>query len=144
MKKECTSAQVAIALVQQQSMLPIPVLSMVSRVLENTQRVKLTETQTAEMHKTLQQTEISGGRYPEMFHPCLDLQRKSEICDSTGIYQGLYHFLDRICKVKSIDCTYFYCVPSLQRVHVELKQIVLNMGHLRQEVHCSMKAINQY
>ena len=35
MKKECTSAQVAIALVQQQSVLPIPVLSKVSRVLEN-------------------------------------------------------------------------------------------------------------
>ena len=73
MKKECTSAQVAIAWVQQQGGLPIPGSSKVSRVLENTERIKLTETETAEMHKALQQTEVFGDRYPEMFYPYLDL-----------------------------------------------------------------------
>lgn len=72
-KKGCTPAQVAIAWVLQQGVLPIPGSSKVSRVLENTTIVELTETETAELQQAIDNVKISGDRYPELFQTYLDL-----------------------------------------------------------------------
>ncbi|KAF7537285.1 hypothetical protein G7054_g3832 [Neopestalotiopsis clavispora] len=71
-KKSCTSAQVAIAWVQQQGVLPIPGSSKVSRVLENTTSVELSEVEAAELQQALDATKIEGDRYPEVFHEYLN------------------------------------------------------------------------
>lgn len=66
-KKGTTSAQVAIAWVQQQGVLPIPGSTKVPRVLENTKSVKLTKEETEELEEALSKATVSGSRYPEMF-----------------------------------------------------------------------------
>ncbi|KAI4631136.1 hypothetical protein J4E83_002665 [Alternaria metachromatica] len=71
-KKGVTSAQVAIAWVQQQGVLPIPGSTKVERVQENTKYVELTEAETAELHEALSKAHVSGHRYPEMFQAHLD------------------------------------------------------------------------
>ena len=71
-KKGCTSAQVAIAWVRHQGVLPIPGSSKVSRVLENTTCVELTEAELAEIQTALDKIPVSGDRYPEVFKPYLD------------------------------------------------------------------------
>ncbi|ORY71426.1 NADP-dependent oxidoreductase domain-containing protein [Pseudomassariella vexata] len=71
-KKGCTSAQVAIAWVQQQGVIAIPGSSKVSRVVENTTPVKLTEAETAELQQAIDKVKISGHRYPEPFHAYLN------------------------------------------------------------------------
>ncbi|KAM0816452.1 putative NADP-dependent oxidoreductase domain-containing protein [Seiridium cardinale] len=71
-KKGCTSAQVAIAWVQQQGVIAIPGSSKVSRVVENTTPVKLTETETEELQQAIDSVKISGHRYPEHFHAYLN------------------------------------------------------------------------
>jgi pyridoxine 4-dehydrogenase len=71
-KKGTTSAQVAIAWVQQQGVLPIPGSTKVERVLENTKHVELTQAETEELEKALSKATVSGHRYPEMFQAHLD------------------------------------------------------------------------
>ncbi|KAH8745042.1 NADP-dependent oxidoreductase domain-containing protein [Hyaloscypha finlandica] len=70
-KKGDTSAQVAIAWVQQQGVLPIPGTK-VPRVLENTKSVELTEAESAELKNALSKAAVSGARYPEMFQAHLN------------------------------------------------------------------------
>ncbi|TVY75803.1 Pyridoxal reductase [Lachnellula suecica] len=71
-KKGVTSAQVAIAWVQQQGVLPIPGSTKVERVLENAKRVQLTEAEAAELENALGKATVSGARYPEMFQAHLN------------------------------------------------------------------------
>jgi pyridoxine 4-dehydrogenase len=71
-KKGATSAQVAIAWVQQQGVLPIPGSTKVARVLENTMGVELTHAESAELEMALSKATVSGARYPEMFQAHLD------------------------------------------------------------------------
>jgi pyridoxine 4-dehydrogenase len=71
-KKGVTSAQVAIAWVQQQGVLPIPGSTKVERVLENTKYVELTQAETEELEKALSKATVSGHRYPEIFRAHLD------------------------------------------------------------------------
>ena len=71
-KKGNTSAQVAIAWVQQQGVLPIPGSTKVPRVLENTKSVELTEAESAELENALSKAMVSGARYPEMFQAHLN------------------------------------------------------------------------
>lgn len=71
-KKGATSAQVAIAWVQQQGVLPIPGSTKVPRVLENTKSVQLTEAESEELQNALSKATVSGARYPEMFQAHLD------------------------------------------------------------------------
>ena len=71
-KKGTTSAQVAIAWVQQQGVLPIPGSTKVERVMENTKYVELTQAETQELEKALSKATVSGHRYPEIFRAHLD------------------------------------------------------------------------
>ncbi|CAN9377012.1 unnamed protein product [Alternaria alternata] len=71
-KKGSTSAQVAIAWVQQQGVLPIPGSTKVERVMENTKYVELTQAETQELEKALSKASVSGHRYPEIFRAHLD------------------------------------------------------------------------
>ncbi|CAN9364558.1 unnamed protein product [Alternaria sp. RS040] len=71
-KKGSTSAQVAIAWVQQQGVLPIPGSTKVERVMENTKYVELTQAETQELEKALSKATVSGHRYPEIFRAHLD------------------------------------------------------------------------
>ena len=71
-KKGTTSAQVAIAWVQQQGVLPIPGSTKVPRVLENTTYVELTQGESRELEDALSKATVSGHRYPEMFQAHLD------------------------------------------------------------------------
>ncbi|KAF2850049.1 Aldo/keto reductase [Plenodomus tracheiphilus IPT5] len=71
-KKGTTSAQVAIAWVQQQGVLPIPGSTKVERVLENTKYVELTQAETEELERAITKASVSGHRYPELFHAHLD------------------------------------------------------------------------
>lgn len=71
-KKGTTSAQVAIAWVQQQGVLPIPGSTKVQRVLENTKRIELTKEESSELDEALSKATVSGARYPEMFQAHLD------------------------------------------------------------------------
>lgn len=71
-KKGVTSAQVAIAWVQQQGVLPIPGSSKVPRVLENTKSVSLEEGESKELEYALSKAAILGARYPELFQPHLN------------------------------------------------------------------------
>lgn len=71
-KKGTTSAQVAIAWVQQQGVLPIPGSTKVERVLENTKIVQLTEAESADLESALSKATVSGDRYPEMFQEHLN------------------------------------------------------------------------
>ncbi|KAF2653559.1 Aldo/keto reductase [Lophiostoma macrostomum CBS 122681] len=71
-KKDTTSAQVAIAWVQRQGVLPIPGSTKASRVLENTTRVELTDNEYGELESALSKATVSGHRYPEMFQSHLD------------------------------------------------------------------------
>ena len=66
-KKGTTSAQVAIAWVQQQGVLPIPGSTKVPRVLENTKGVQLTTAESEELDNALSKAAVSGARYPELF-----------------------------------------------------------------------------
>lgn len=71
-KKGTTSAQVAIAWVQQQGVLPIPGSTKVPRVIENTTSIELTQSESDELEAALKNATISGHRYPEMFQPHLN------------------------------------------------------------------------
>jgi pyridoxine 4-dehydrogenase len=71
-KKGTTSAQIAIAWVQQQGVLPIPGSTNVSRVIENTKRVEITEEESSELEYALSKATVSGARYPEMFQAHLN------------------------------------------------------------------------
>ncbi|KAI1076003.1 NADP-dependent oxidoreductase domain-containing protein [Whalleya microplaca] len=70
-KKGCTSAQVAIAWVQRQGVLPIPGSTTVARVLENCTAVELTDAEMAELQEALDNIEVIGERYPEIFQELL-------------------------------------------------------------------------
>jgi len=71
-KKGTTSAQVAIAWVQQQGVLPIPGSTKVPRVLENTKSVELTEVESEGLENALSKAAVSGARYPELFQAYLN------------------------------------------------------------------------
>lgn len=66
-KKGCTSAQVAIAWVKAQGVLPIPGATKPARVIENCKVVELTDVELDELEQALAETEVSGDRYPAMF-----------------------------------------------------------------------------
>ncbi|KAJ0109566.1 hypothetical protein J7T55_014128 [Diaporthe amygdali] len=70
-KKGCTSAQVAIAWVRAQGVLPIPGATKPPRVIENCKIVELTDAELAELEQAVRLTEVSGDRYPAMFHEFL-------------------------------------------------------------------------
>jgi len=72
-KKGTTSAQVAIAWVQRQGVLPIPGSTKVERVLENTKSVELTGSEAEELEHAVGRAVVAGHRYPEMFQAHLDL-----------------------------------------------------------------------
>lgn len=67
-KKGCTSAQVAIEWVRRQGVLPIPGSLKPARVIENGKEVELSDDEMAEIQAALDKFEISGHRYPAMFH----------------------------------------------------------------------------
>ncbi|KAI2615345.1 NADP-dependent oxidoreductase domain-containing protein [Hypoxylon sp. NC1633] len=72
-KKGCTSPQVAIAWVKQQGVLPIPGAIKASRVRENCKSVTLTEEELAVLQRKIDEVNVAGSRYPEMFHEHLNL-----------------------------------------------------------------------
>ncbi|KAI0886284.1 NADP-dependent oxidoreductase domain-containing protein [Annulohypoxylon maeteangense] len=71
-KKGCTSAQIAIAWVRWQGVLPIPGATKVHRATENCNVVELTDAEAAELQNALDRMEVVGDRYPEMFHEHLN------------------------------------------------------------------------
>ncbi|KAI5861231.1 NADP-dependent oxidoreductase domain-containing protein [Durotheca rogersii] len=71
-RKGCTSAQVAIAWVRHQGVLPIPGATGSARVAENCVPVELTDAELAELQAALEKTEVVGERYPEMFQDLLN------------------------------------------------------------------------
>lgn len=70
-KKGCTSAQVAIAWVRAQGVLPIPGATKPPRVIENCKVLELADGELSELEEAVKQSEVSGDRYPAMFHEYL-------------------------------------------------------------------------
>ncbi|TGJ79724.1 hypothetical protein E0Z10_g9036 [Xylaria hypoxylon] len=71
-RKGVTPAQVAIAWVKQQGVLPIPGAVKASRVEENSKEIELNDTELYELQQTLEKHEVVGFRYPEAFAARLD------------------------------------------------------------------------
>jgi pyridoxine 4-dehydrogenase len=78
-RKGCTSGQIAIAWVSQQSqqvgtsIIPIPGASSFSHLHENLTLVKLTDDELRHIDGALAKTEIKGGRYPAAFTDQLEI-----------------------------------------------------------------------
>ncbi|KAK3384845.1 NADP-dependent oxidoreductase domain-containing protein [Podospora didyma] len=70
-RKGCTSAQVAIAWVVKQGVLPIPGSTKSERVAENMKMVELTGDDVAELQAAVDKTEVVGDRYPAAFQEYL-------------------------------------------------------------------------
>ncbi|KAF2967704.1 hypothetical protein GQX73_g5887 [Xylaria multiplex] len=71
-RKGVTPAQMAIAWVKQQGVLPIPGAVKASRVEENSKEIELTDTELAELQQALDKYQVVGLRYPEAFVARLD------------------------------------------------------------------------
>lgn len=68
-----TAPQVALAWVRQQGALPIPGATKKERVVENCREVILSETEMDKIRGFLEEIEVKGERYPEVFQELLSL-----------------------------------------------------------------------
>ncbi|KAI8947601.1 NADP-dependent oxidoreductase domain-containing protein [Xylaria longipes] len=71
-KKGVTPAQVAIAWVKYQGVLPIPGATKSPRVVENCKEVELTDAEVTELQQALDKMKVAGERYPEIFQAHLN------------------------------------------------------------------------
>ncbi|KAK8109243.1 NADP-dependent oxidoreductase domain-containing protein [Apiospora sp. TS-2023a] len=68
-----TSAQVALAWVKRQGAIPIPGSTKAKRVEENCKEVVLSDADIEALQKRIEESDIVGHRYPEIFHEHLEM-----------------------------------------------------------------------